>query len=60
VIMDKQEIHTILNSLDIQVSMGRIDQPTYDTLKQKWQQQLLQAFGLSELTKQASGSSASA
>src|ERR1700737_3949099 len=41
--MDKQEIHTILNSLDIQVSMGRIDQPTYDTLKQKWQQQLLQA-----------------
>jgi hypothetical protein len=39
--MDKQEILTILNSLDVQISMGRIDQPTYDALKQKWTQQLL-------------------
>ncbi len=38
--MDKQEILTILNSLDVQVSMGRIDQPTYDMLKQKWTLQL--------------------
>jgi hypothetical protein len=38
--MDKQEILTILNSLDVQVSMGRIDQPTYETLKQKWTSQL--------------------
>ncbi|HTK08668.1 MAG TPA: hypothetical protein VL485_15980 [Ktedonobacteraceae bacterium] len=38
--MDKQEILTMLNSLDVQVSMGRIDQPTYDSLKQKWTQLL--------------------
>ncbi len=38
--MDKQDIRTLLDSLDVQVSMGRIDQPTYDALKQKWTQQL--------------------
>ena len=38
--MDKQDIRTLLDSLDVQVSMGRIDQPTYDALKQKWVQQL--------------------
>ena len=38
--MDKQDIRTLLDSLDVQVSMGRIDQPTYDALKQKWAQQL--------------------
>ncbi len=38
--MDKQDIQTILDSLDVQISMGRIDQATYDTLKQKWTQQL--------------------
>ena len=38
--MDKQDIRTILDSLDVQVSMGRIDQPTYDALKQKWVLQL--------------------
>ena len=38
--MDKQDIQTILDSLDVQISMGRIDQTTYDTLKQKWTQQL--------------------
>ena len=38
--MDKQDIQTILDSLDVQVSMGRIDQATYDTLRQKWVQQL--------------------
>jgi hypothetical protein len=40
VAMDKQDIRTLLDSLDVQVSMGRIDQPTYDALKQKWVQQL--------------------
>jgi hypothetical protein len=39
-LVDKQDIQTILDSLDLQVSMGRIDQATYDTLKQKWAQQL--------------------
>ncbi len=38
--MDKQDIRTILDSLDVQVSMGRIDQSTYEALKQKWAQQL--------------------
>ncbi len=38
--MDKQDIRTLLDSLDVQVSMGRIDQPTYDALRQKWVQQL--------------------
>jgi len=38
--VDKQDIQTILDSLDVQISMGRIDQATYDTLKQKWTQQL--------------------
>ncbi|MBV9258762.1 MAG: hypothetical protein JO215_12180, partial [Ktedonobacteraceae bacterium] len=38
--MDKKDIQTILDSLDVQVSMGRIDQATYDTLKQKWTLQL--------------------
>ncbi len=38
--MDKQDIRTLLDSLDVQISMGRIDQPTYDALKQKWAQQL--------------------
>ena len=38
--MDKQDIQTILDSLDVQISMGRIDQATYDTLKQKWTQQM--------------------
>src|ERR1019366_2959241 len=39
-LVDKQDIQTILDTLDVQVSMGRIDQATYDTLKQKWLQQL--------------------
>jgi hypothetical protein len=39
-LVDKQDIQTILDSLDVQISMGRIDQVTYDTLKQKWTQQL--------------------
>ena len=38
--MDKQEIQAILDSLDVQIAMGRIDQATYTTLKQKWMQQL--------------------
>jgi hypothetical protein len=38
--VDKQDIQTILDSLDVQISMGRIDQTTYDALQQKWKQQL--------------------
>ncbi|HLI05441.1 MAG TPA: hypothetical protein VKV40_02630 [Ktedonobacteraceae bacterium] len=34
--MEKQDILDILDSLDVQVSMGKIDQPTYDSLRQKW------------------------
>ncbi len=43
--MDKQDIRTLLDSLDVQVSMGRIDQPTYDALRQKWVQQLQEMEG---------------
>ena len=38
--MDKQDNINDLDLLDVQVSMGRIDQATYDTLRQKWVQQL--------------------
>lgn len=38
--MEKQDIHAILDSLDIQIAMGKIDQITYNTLKQKWLQML--------------------
>lgn len=38
--MDKQDIQTILDSLDVQISLGRIDQATYDALRQKWMLQL--------------------
>ena len=40
--MDKQDIRTLLDALNEQLSMGNIDQPTYDALKQKWMQQLRQ------------------
>jgi hypothetical protein len=38
--MEKQDIHAILDSLDIQIAMGKIDQLTYNTLRQKWLQML--------------------
>jgi hypothetical protein len=49
-LVDKQDIQTFLDSLDVQISMGRIDQATYDTLKLKWTQQL-QEF----ITREAGG-----
>jgi hypothetical protein len=50
VAMDKQDIRTLLDSLDVQVSMGRIDQPTYDALREKWVQQLQEIEGSEEST----------
>ncbi|HTD18957.1 MAG TPA: hypothetical protein VK667_05430, partial [Ktedonobacteraceae bacterium] len=38
--METQDIHAILDSLDIQIAMGKIDQLTYNTLRQKWLQML--------------------
>lgn len=41
--MEEQDIQDMLDSLDIQFAKGKIDQPTYSELKQKWQEKL-QAF----------------
>ncbi len=38
--MEKQDILDILDSLDLQISMGKIDQATYNDLRQKWVQKL--------------------
>ena len=38
--MERQGILEILDSLDIQISMGKIDQSTYDGLRQKWLERL--------------------
>lgn len=38
--MEKQDILNILESLDLQISMGKIDLTTYNQLKKKWQDQL--------------------
>jgi hypothetical protein len=38
--MEKQDILEILDSLDVQISMGKIDQGTYDGLRQKWIERL--------------------
>lgn len=38
--MEKQDILDILDSLDLQISMGKIDQPTYSNLRQKWVEKL--------------------
>lgn len=38
--MEKQDLLDILDSLDLQLSMGKIDQPTYQTLQQKWMRKL--------------------
>lgn len=38
--MEKQDILDILDSLDLQISMGKIDQNTYNGLRQKWMQKL--------------------
>jgi hypothetical protein len=38
--MEKQDILDILDSLDLQISMGKIDQATYSNLRQKWVEKL--------------------
>ncbi len=55
--MEKQDIFDILDSLDVQISMGKIDQTTYDGLRQKWLQklQVLETGGTVAATGQLSG-----
>lgn len=55
--MEKQDILDILDSLDLQISMGKIDQATYDELRQKWMQklQVLETGGTITATGQLSG-----
>lgn len=55
--MEKQDILDILDSLDVQISMGKIDQATYNDLRQKWLQRLqtLEAGGTVNPTSQLSG-----
>jgi len=38
--MEEQDIQDMLDSLDMQFARGKIDQPTYSELKQKWQEKL--------------------
>lgn len=38
--MEKQDILDVLDSLDLQISMGKIDQATYSNLRQKWVEKL--------------------
>src|SRR5260370_42113468 len=38
--MEKQDIMNILDALDLQISMGKIDLSNYNQLKKKWQDQL--------------------
>lgn len=55
--MEKQDILDILDSLDVQIAMGKIDQATYDGLRQKWLQklQVLETGGTVVATGQLSG-----
>ncbi|MGH2494426.1 MAG: hypothetical protein ACRDIV_06960 [Ktedonobacteraceae bacterium] len=57
--MEKQDILDILDSLDLQISMGKIDQATYNDLRQKWVQklQVLEASVAAGATGSLAGSS---
>lgn len=43
--MEEQDIQDMLDSLDIQLAKGQIDQPTYSTLTKKWQDKLQASKG---------------